>query len=74
MAEALNKADRIVSGVLIVVRTLRYKACRLILFQFSDMRSPPKKGIKKQPYGCNEEKSLTALILGIAVFTLGKYG
>ena len=47
MAKALNKGDRIVSGILIVVGAFGHKTGRLILFQLSDMRSPPQKGYKK---------------------------
>ena len=43
MAQSLNEANRIVSGIFIVVRSLGFEFGRLVLFQFSDMRSPPKR-------------------------------
>ena len=49
VAKALDKADRIVSRVLVIVGTLGHETGRLVLFQLSDMRSPPSKAYKNKP-------------------------
>ena len=54
VAKALDKVNRIVSCVFIVVGALRHKLSRLVLFQLSDMRSPPSVDKKKAPKGLGE--------------------
>ena len=49
VAQALNEHDRIVGGIFVIMRGLVHELCWLVLFQLSDMRSPPQKGYKKQP-------------------------
>ena len=47
MTQAFNKGNRIISSILIVVRAFGFETGWLILFQFSDMGSPPQNGYKK---------------------------
>ena len=66
VAEALDKVDRIVGCVFIVDGVLGFELGRGI-FLFCYGGRLLSKGIKKQPYGCREEQSLTALSQGYVI-------
>lgn len=63
MAQALDEVDRIVGGIFIVNGVLGFELGRGVFLLCYGGRLLSK-GIKKQPCGCNEEQSLSALSQG----------
>ena len=66
VAEALDKVDRIVGGIFVVDGIFGFELCRGVFLLCYGGRLLSKE-IKKQPCGCNEEQSLSALSQGYVV-------
>lgn len=69
VAQATDEVDRIVSGVLVIDGILSFELCRGVFLLCYGGRLLSK-GIKKQPCGCNEEQSLSALSQGVYGFAV----